>query len=176
MTPLDDARWDDLKTAYHRHCGELLEWLHVAYNGNLTSDLLGDVINETQHQGDTSTSMYAVAPHLLELATKYNTDLSRELVIHAGLIYASSTSDNAISCPAELLDDFKLSSGRGLQLVSALFLHDTDPTIFKYLLAATAGFAGHGRIGRFIEGLEFEADGVWCSHLDDPIPDIQNGG
>jgi len=73
MIPLDDARWDDLKTAYHRHCGELLEWLHVAYNGNLTNDLLGDVINEIQHQGDTSTSMYAVAPHLLELATKYNT-------------------------------------------------------------------------------------------------------
>ncbi len=174
--PLDDSRWDNLETAYHCPCDELLAWLSSAYKGALTSELLGDIINEIQHQGDTSTSMYAVAPHLLQLATLTPEPLALELVTHAGLIHASASAPNAVACPATVLHDFSESTQIGLQRSAALLTCPMDSTSLKYLLAAIAGFAGHGRIGRFIEGLDFEDDGVWSSHLDEPIPDLQDGG
>jgi hypothetical protein len=176
LIALDDPRWSELQTAYHQPCDELLTWLQTAYNGDLTSDLLGDIINDIQHQGDTSTSMYAVAPHLLELATTYNVKMSRELVIHSGLVYASSSADGAIPCPSSIAGEFGQSAQRGLKMAAAFLMDDTDDTWFKYLLAAIAGFAGHGRIGRFLEGIEFADDGIWCPYLDDPIPDIESGG
>ena len=176
MIALNDPRWNDLETAYHQPCDELLTWLQAAYDGNLTSDLLGDIINDIQHQGDTSTSMYAVAPHLLQLATTYGTGMSRELVIHSGLIHASSTADDAIPCPDSISNEFTQSAQRGLEMAAALLVGDADDSWFKYLLAAIAGFAGHGRIARFLEAIEFADDGIWCPHLDDPIPDIKTVG
>lgn len=58
-------------------------------------------------------------------------------------------------------------------------LHDcrwNDLKTADDFLAAIAGFAGHARIGRLIEGLDFEEDGVWSSHLDVPISDLQSKG
>jgi hypothetical protein len=176
LIALDDKRWSELQTAYHQPCDDLLAWLQTAYNGELTSDLLGDIINDIQHQGDTSTSMYGVAPHLLELATRYNAEMSRELVVHSGLVYASSTAHDAMPCPSSIADEFGQSAKRGLELAAALLIEDFDDTWFKYLLAAIAGFAGHGRIGRFLEGIEFTDEGIWCPYLDDPISDIESDG
>ena len=176
LIALDDPRWNDLQTAYHQPCDGLLTWLQRAYNGELNSDLLGDIINEIQHQGDTSTSMYAVAPHLLHLATTSDAPMSRELVIQSGLIHASSTADDVIPCPASISNEFTQSAKRGLEMAAALLMNDADDTWFKYLLAAIAGFAGHGRIGRFLERIEFAEDGIWCSYLDDPIPDTRTVG
>ena len=153
--PLDDDRWCYLETAYHQPCDELLAWLRSAYQGNLDRALLSEIINEIQHQGDSSTSMYAVAPHLLDLADICDRELSQQLIIHSGLIYAAATAPNAVPCPDSVARDFESSSKRGLEMASNLLLDRSDIAWFKYLLAAIAGFAGHGRLGRLLEGLEF---------------------
>lgn len=169
---LDDPRWSDLRTAYNQTCKELISWLSIAYEENLTDELLGDIINEVQHQGDTSTAMYAVAPHLLELSKCYPAEISFELVIHAGMMYAAASDLNAIKCPSAIWDEFHQSSKYGMELSSKLLTRELDTDWFKYLLAAISGFAGQGRIGRFLLGIEFADDGIHSPFLSEPMQDI----
>lgn len=169
--PFDDLRWDTLTTAYDLPCDEILDWLHTAYSGDLTSDLFGDMINEIQHQGDTSSAMYAVAPHLVALSQVYSGDRGRHLIVHAGLIHASSQSPSAIACPTELISEFQSSAllGRGIILQYLPDASEFDD--FKFLIAALAGFMSYGRFGRLIEGIEFFEDQFHHDCLDGPFPD-----
>src|SRR5689334_4305576 len=80
---LDDPRWNALLTAYGLSCDDVIKWLRKAYQEGMTSELLGDIINDIQHQGDTSQSMYAVAPHLIALASDSDDAVARDMVIHA---------------------------------------------------------------------------------------------
>jgi hypothetical protein len=66
---LTDPRWNDLRTSYGETT-DVIAWLTEAQRAGLSEDQLGDLINEVQHQGGTSTAMYAVAPHLIALARR----------------------------------------------------------------------------------------------------------
>ncbi len=65
---LTDPRWSELQSSYGG-TEDVVAWLTEAQQeGGLSSERLGDLINEVQHQGDTSTAMYTVATHLIDLA------------------------------------------------------------------------------------------------------------
>ena len=105
----DDPRWGELRTSYNG-TNDVIAWLKEAYEtGILTGERIGDLINEVQHQGDTSSAMYAVATHLIELARQASPSDALTLLTHAGLIYANSSAPRADSCPAFLLSDFVTS-------------------------------------------------------------------
>lgn len=167
---LDDSRWSTLTTAYGGGCDELLSWLRHAYAEGMTDERLGDIINEVQHQGDTSEAMYAVAPHLLALAAAAAPKMARELAIHAGLIHCSSQTLNAIKCPEDLRTDFDRSAEIGRQRLIAI-LPSAQSFDLKYDFAALAGFMGHGRFGLVVEGIEFFEDQFYQSAFEEPIPD-----
>ncbi|HSJ04780.1 MAG TPA: hypothetical protein VK956_20075 [Verrucomicrobium sp.] len=171
--PLDlkNLLWQNLTTAYELPCDDVISWLGEAYSVGLTSELLGDIINEVQHQGDTSDAMYAVAPHLILLASRTDEELARQSVIHAGLIHASSQSPSAIPCPPELLADFRESAAIGTQRVLSLLPHASEFEDFKYLVAALAGFMQHGRFGNLVEGFEFLDGQFHHPNLSDPFPE-----
>jgi hypothetical protein len=104
--PLTDPRWSELHSSYNG-TEDVVAWLTEAYAaGGLSSERLGDLINEVQHQGDTSTAMYAVATHLIELARRASPEDALTLLTHAGVIYANSDSSGAVPCPAFLREDF----------------------------------------------------------------------
>ena len=78
---------------------DVVSWLATAYLSGMNDELLGDIINDVQHQGDTSEAMYAVAPHLLALSQKSSGKMALLMLIHAGLISASSQSQIAVVQP-----------------------------------------------------------------------------
>lgn len=168
---LDDNRWNTLTTAYKMPATDVLEWLAVAYRTGMNDDLLGDIINDVQHQGDTSEAMYAVAPHLLALCQNCVGEIRLHLIVHAGLICASAQSETAVPCPPDLESDLDAAKivGRELALEQLAFDHGFDK--FKYLLAALAGFSCHGRFGRIIEGFDFYENQFHHALLDDPLDD-----
>src|SRR6478609_376651 len=96
--PLTDPRWHELHSSYNG-TEDILAWLVEGYDEGLSSDQLGDLTNEIQHQGGTCTAMYAVAPHLIELARRAPPENALELLTHAGLIYASSGRADTVACP-----------------------------------------------------------------------------
>ncbi len=153
--PLDDARWLSLKTAYAMPATDVVEWLETAYRSGITRELLGEIINEIQHQGDTSEAMYAAVPHLLALSEGCGQEMANDLIVGAGLICAASQSEAAIPCPADLTVELELSKKIGRKLAIEQLANDHEFDNFKYLLAALAGFSGHGRFGRIIEGFDF---------------------
>lgn len=170
--PLDDQLWQSLTTAYGLSCDDVLRWLRIGYAGDLTSDVLGELINDIQHQGDTSQAMYAVAPHLLALAPIYPGALGRDLAIHAGLIAASAQTSSAISCPPAILADFEACLAQGRDTILRHLADSTEFGDFKYLIAALAGFSSHGRFGLLLEGFDFFEGQFHHASLDDPIPEL----
>lgn len=67
---LTDPAWAELEGSYGT-IKDVIKWLHQAYSpSGLNNQLLGNLINEVKHQGDSSSAMYAVAPHLIDLAKK----------------------------------------------------------------------------------------------------------
>ena len=87
--PLTDPRWNELRSSYNG-TEDVVTWLTEAYvEGSLSSERLGDVINEVEHQGGTSTAMYAVATHLIELARHASPQDALTLLADAGVIYAN---------------------------------------------------------------------------------------
>ena len=170
--PLNDDRWKTLWTAYKSpDCDELIEWLSAAYKSGMSDELLGDIINEIQHQGDTSQAMYAVAPHLLAIASTCEGEIAVQLIVSAGLIHAYAQSENAVVCPPDLLDEFEESKiiGRKMVLIQLEEKHDFDN--FKSLLASLSGFCNHGRFGRLIEGFELFENQFHHGLLDTPFDD-----
>ena len=169
--PLDDNCWLKLKTAYKLPATDVVEWLGTAYRSGMTDELLGDIINDVQHQGDTSEAMYAVLPHLLTLSQTCVGELAAQMIIHAGLICASSQSQSAIPCPPDLESDFVAAKEVGRRMALTQLAHDHKFDTFKYLLAALAGFSGHGRFGRILEGFDLYENQFHHALLDDPLED-----
>src|SRR4051794_30115340 len=117
---LTDPRWSELRSSYDG-TDDVVAWLTEAQrSGGLSSERLGDLINEVQHQGDTSTAMYAVATHLIELARRATPADALTLLTHAGVIYASSDSPRAVSCPAFLQEEFTASASVGAKMLAPL--------------------------------------------------------
>jgi len=153
--PLTDPRWSELRSSYNG-TEDVVTWLTEAYQeGGLSSKRLGDLINEVQHQGGTSTAMYAVATHLIALARRATPEDALTLLTHAGVIYANSDGPGAVSCPAFLQEEFVASASEGAKMLSPLLPLATDFDAYKWAVAGLAGFMGHHSFARFLDGLDF---------------------
>jgi hypothetical protein len=168
--PLTDSRWSELHSAYNG-TGDVVAWLTEAYaQEGLSSERLGDLINEVQHQGDTSTAMYAVATHLIELARRASPADALTLLTHAGVIYANSDRPGAVPCPAFLREDFTASASDGAKMLSPLLPLATDFDAYKWAVAGLAGFIGHHSFARFLDGLDLHEGQFHHVMLDEPFP------
>src|SRR5437899_6778496 len=133
--PLTDPRWSELRSSYDG-AEDVLAWLTEAYDdGGLSSERLGDLINEVQHQGGTSTAMYALATHLIALARRASPKDALTLLTHAGVIYANSDRPGAVSCPAFLQKEFIASASEGAKMLSPLLPLATDFDAYKWAVA-----------------------------------------
>ena len=168
--PLTDPRWNELRGSYNS-TADTIACLTEAYEqGDLSDERLGDLINEVQHQGDTSTAMYAVATHLIELARRASPKSSLLLLSHAGLIYANSGTLRAIPCPEFLREEFRVSASEGAKLLSPLLPLAADFDSYKWAVAGLAGFLGHGPFARFLDGLDFYEGQFHHVLLETPFP------
>jgi hypothetical protein len=168
---LIDPRWSELQSSYNG-TKDVVAWLAEAYEGGgLSDDRLGDLINEVQHQGGTSTAMYAVATHLVELARRALPESALTLLTQAGLIYANSDGSNAVPCPEFLREDFITSAAEGGRMLSPLLRLAVDFDAYKWGVAGLAGFIGHHKFARFLDGLDFYEGRFQHMSLDEPFPD-----
>jgi len=150
---------------------EVITCLTEAYQERgLSNERLGDLINEVQHQGGTSTAMYAVAAHLIALAHRASPEDALTLLTHAGIIYANSDSPGAVSCPAFLLEEFIASAPEGAKMLSPLLPLARDFDAYKWAVAALAGFMGHHSFARFLDGLDLYEGKFHHMLLGGPFP------
>ncbi len=166
---LTDPRWSDLQGSYGG-TQNVVAWLSEAQQGGLSSERLGDLINEVQHQGDTSTAMYAVATHLIALADRATPEQALTFLTHAGIIYADSDRVGAVECPAFLRKEFIASAPEGAKMLSPLLRLATDFDSYMWAVAGLAGFMGHHSFGRFLGGLNFYEGQFHHTLLDEPFP------
>ncbi len=153
---LTDPRWNDLRSAYGS-IEDTVTWLTEAYDeGGFSPERLGDLVNEVQHQGDTSTSMYAVAPHLIALARGAGDEAALELLITAGMMYANASSPEAVPCPDFLREEFVNLAPEGANLIAPLLPLATEFDRYKWAVAALAGFIGQHEFAHFLDGLDFQ--------------------
>lgn len=170
--PLTDSRWSELRSSYDG-TNEVVTWLTEAYReGGLSRDRLGDLINEVQHQGGTSTAMYAVAGHLIELARTVSANDALTLLIHAGDIYANSDGPGSVPCPPFLSEDFSTSASGAAKLLASLLPLATDFETYKWAVAGLAGFMGHHTFARFLDGLELYQGRFHHMLIDGPFPSV----
>ncbi len=169
--PLNDPRWRELRSS-DGSTEDVLKWLTEAYrSGGLTEARLGDLINEIQHQGGTSTAMYAVAPHLLELARRAQAPKDAlALLSHAGLIYVSSRESGAAACPSFLIDEFNKSAKVGAAILSSLLPLVTDFDTYKWAVAGLAGFVGLDMFAQFLDGLDYHEGKFYHQLIDGSFP------
>jgi L-rhamnose mutarotase len=167
---LSDPRWNELRSSYG-DTDDVIDWLTEAQEkGGLSRERLGDLINEVQHQGDTSTAMYAVATHLIFLAQRATPEDALTFLIHAGIIYANSEAPGAVSCPAFLQEDFTASSSNGAKMLAPLLPLAKDFDAYKWAVAGLAGFIGHRSFARLLDGLDLYEGRFYHSLLDGPFP------
>jgi hypothetical protein len=167
---LTDPRWSELRSSYGG-TDDVVAWLAEAYQQRgLSGERLGDLINEVQHQGDTSTAMYAVAIHLIELARRASAEDALTLLTHAGVIYANSSSPGAVSCPGFLQQEFTASASDGAKMLAPLLTLATDFDAYKWAVAGLAGFLGHHSFARFLDGLELYEGRFHQVDLPEPFP------
>jgi hypothetical protein len=153
--PLTDPRWSELRSSYDGTEG-VVAWLTEAYDeGGLSSERLGDLINEVQHQGGTSTAMYAVAIHLIELACRASPADALTLLTHAGIIYANSDRPGAVPCPPFMREEIVAAASEGAKMLSLLLPLATGFDTYKWAVAGLAGFIGHHSFARFLNGLDY---------------------
>ena len=151
---LADARWNELQSSYG-DTADIVAWLTEALQeGSLSDARLGDLINEVQHQGGTSTAMYAVATHLISLAGQAPPKTALALLTHAGMIYADSDRPGVVPCPAFLEEEFAASASLGARMLSSLLPFAVDFDEYKWAVAGLAGFMGHHTFARFLDGLD----------------------
>ena len=168
--PLDDPRWKKLKGSYGS-TEDIVAWLDEAYRqGSLSDEHLGNLINEIQHQGSTSTAMYAVAPHLVALARRATPETALALLTHAGIIHAASDQRGAARCPAFLNEEFTASARDGTQMLVRLLPLAVEFATFKWAVAGLAGFMGHHSFARFLDGLDLYKGQFHHPLLDEPFP------
>lgn len=137
----------------------------------MTAELLGDIINDVQHQGDTSEAMYPTVSHLLALAQNSDNTIALQMIIQAGLTCASAQSPTSVPCPPDLESEFAITKDLGRKMALSQLACDHDFDTFKYLLAALAGFSGQGRFGRIIEGFDLYKNQFHHALLDSPLDD-----
>jgi hypothetical protein len=167
---LTDPRWGELRSSYG-DTEDVVTWLTEAQQaGGLSSERLGDLINEVQHQGDTSSAMYAVAVHLIEFARRAAPEDALAWLTHAGLIYADSDCPGSVSCPAFLREDFTASATDGAKMLAPLLPLATDFDAYKWAVAGLAGFIGQHSFARFLDGLDLYEGRFHHSLLDEPFP------
>jgi hypothetical protein len=167
---LTDPRWNELDASYGG-TADVVAWLTEAYGQGLSDARLGDLINEIQHQGDTTTAMYAVAPHLVQLANGLPAKRKLTLLIHAGMIYAESTSPRAVPCPPFLKEEFDSTAPQGVNALAPLLTQASDFDEFKWGVAALSGFLGHHNFGRLVSGIDFYKGRFHLACLDEPLPE-----
>src|SRR5438094_5822288 len=152
---LTDPRWSELRSSYDG-TEDVVNWLTEAYDeGGLSSERLGDLINEVQHQGGTSTAMYAVATHLIELARRVSPADALTLLTHAGIIYANSYRPGAVLCPPFLREEFATAASEGAEMLSPLLSLAADFDAYKWAVAGLAGFIRQHGFARFLDGLDY---------------------
>lgn len=167
---LSDPRWNDLRSAYG-DTTDVVAWLTEAYReGELSCDRLGDLINEVQHQGDTSTAMYAVAAHLIALAQRFTPTQAFPLLTQVGLIYASVGRRDSVPCPAFLQQEFSASAPIAAQQLSELLPLARQFDEFKWAVAALAGLMGHQPFARFLDGLDLYEGRFHHASIEGPFP------
>ena len=167
---LTDPRWSELRSGYGG-TEDVVAWLTEAQQeGGLSSGRLGDLINEVQHQGGTSTAIYAVATHLIALAHRAKSEDALTLLTHAGVIYANSDSPGAVSCPAFLQEEFAASALDGAKMLAPLLPSVTDFDDYKWAVAGLAGFIGQHSFARFLDGLDLYEGRFHHALLDQPFP------
>ena len=176
MLSLNDPVWYELTSAYGGDCEDLLEWLRTAASGGFSRKLLDDIVNDANHQGDTSTSMYAVAIVLIDLAARQSEVMRSACLIAAGMLYADSGKPGAVPCPQSLLDKFEASSAAGRRLLLDTGNDRGGFIPHLYFLAALSGFSGYKKFGRLLEGFD-ESNGEYChTWIDGVLPDPDDGG
>jgi hypothetical protein len=167
---VSDPRWSELQSSYGG-TEDVVVWLAEAQQaGGLSSERLGDLINEVQHQGGTSTAMYAVATHLIELARRATPEIALTLLTHAGIIYANSDRPGAVSCPAFLQEEFAALAADGAKMLASLLPLAADFDAYKWAVAGLAGFMGHHSFARFLDGLDLYEGRFHHVLLDEPFP------
>ena len=168
--PLTDPRWSELHSSYNG-TEDVVAWLTEGYaQGGLSSERLGDLINEVQHQGGTSSAMYAVATHLIELARRASPQDALTLLTHAGIIYASSDGPCSTPCPIFLREDFVASAEGAAKMLSPLLPLATDFDTYKWAVAGLAGFLGHHSFARFLDGLDLYEGKFHHQWIGGPFP------
>jgi hypothetical protein len=171
--PLSDPRWSELRSSYDG-AEDVLTWLREAYDeGGLSSERLGDLINEVQHQGGTSTAMYAVATHLIELARRASPANALTLLTHAGMIYANSDRPGAVLCPPFLREEFAAAASEGGKMLSPLLPLATDFDAYKWAVAGLAGFIGQHSFARFLDGLDYYQGKFHHLLIGGPFPSVE---
>lgn len=167
---LTDPRWNELRSSYG-NTEDVVAWLTEAQQEcGLSSERLGDLINEVQHQGGTSTAMFAVATHLIELARRATPEDALTLLTHAGVIYANSDSPGAVSCPTFLQEEFTALASDGAKMLAPLVPLAADFDAYKWAVAGLAGFMGHHSFARFLDGLDLYEGRFHHALLDKPFP------
>jgi len=167
---LNDPRWNELRSSYG-DTGDVIAWLTEAYEEcGFPEERLGDLINEVQHQGDTSTAMYAVAIHLIALARLVSAEESLDLLTHAGMIYANSDRPGAVPCPGFLQEEFTASASDGASLLTEVLPLAAEFDAFKWAVAGLAGFMGQHAFARFLDGLDLHEGRFHHMLLEEPFP------
>lgn len=152
---LTDSRWNELQSSYG-DTADVVAWLTIAYHeGGLTDERLGEIVNEVQHQGGTSTAMYGVALHLVVLARQAAPEEALLWLTQAGMIYADAARSDAVACPDFLAEEFAASALEGTRLLSRLLPVANDFDLYKGAVSGLSGFMGHCAFARFLNGLEF---------------------
>ncbi len=152
---LDDPLWNELKGCYG-DLSNLIQWLNQAYQPNgLSGELIGNIVNEVHHQGDSSSAMYAVAPHLIRLAEGVGSDFAYDLLTCAGAIYARAEVDGRGDCPDELEEEFMESAELAATAIVGFIPETDDYSTFVWGVSALAAFKGHGRFARLLSQLDF---------------------
>ncbi|MCC6358025.1 MAG: hypothetical protein IT450_04725 [Phycisphaerales bacterium] len=168
---LTDPRWRELRGSYGG-VDDILTWLAEAYQvGRLSETRLSDLVNEVQHQGGTSTAMYAVAVHLIELARRSSPRDALALLTHAGFIYARSRDSDAAPCPSFLSDEFNATAPVGATMLSPLLALATDFDSYKGAVAGLAGFIGLHGFTRFLDGLDYYEGKFFHQLIGGPFPE-----
>jgi hypothetical protein len=160
-----------LRTSYGE-TADVVAWLVEAQRGGLSNERLGKLINEVQHQGGTSTAMYAVAPHLIALARQATPETALELLTHAGIIYANSEGSCIVPCPEFLQHEFAASAATGAAMLAPLIPLATEFDTMKLAIASLVAFMGHCSFARFLDGLDVYQGQFTHILLDEPFPDV----
>jgi hypothetical protein len=168
---LNDPRWRELQASYG-NTDNVVAWLSEAIEAqSLSGERLGDLINEVAHQGDASPALYAVVPHLIELARSVDPDSSLELLIHAGLLCANTGRTKAPPCPSFLEFEYRRATQAGAELLAPLLPNVRHFDDFKYGVAGLAGLVGHLGLARILELLDFYQGEFHHAYFERPVPE-----